>query len=174
MDAVPRRSLVCGRLGASLDEMVALDRASLEASPYRLSQDDLEGLVKFAADCSRFLGTALRAISLQGESGAPTISVLFTDERQRPGRVYSYEWRLGDLDPPDDANPLAVQLVDYLGNNIVEDLETTPGLPIWEPDDDGIIHVQVTSERYRAWPQEWRKLGRPWRDQEGRLRYADR
>ena len=141
--------------------MVSLDRASLEASPYRLSQDDIDDLLKFADDSSRVLGNALRGISLDGEPGAPMICVLFSDERQRPGVLYSYEWQIGDLDDPDDENPLGVLLVDYLGNNIAEDLQTTPGLPMWEPDDDEIVHVQVTSERYRAWPQEWRKLRRP-------------
>jgi len=152
--------------------MVSVDRVSLQASAYQLSQEDIDGIVTFAGDCSRILGTALRGISLEGETSAPVMSVAFVDERQRPGVLYSYEWRLGDVDDPDDLNTLAVLLVDHLGNNIVEDL--TPGLPIWDPYDDGIVHVQVKSERYRAWPQEWRTLARPWRDEDRHLRRADR
>ena len=152
-----------------------MDRASLQASPYELSREDIDGLVQFADDCSRLLGGPLRRISLDGAADAPVLSVLFSDERQRPGVVYSYEWRLRDVDDDDgDLYPLGVMLVDYLGNSILEDLQTSPGLPMWEASDDGVVHVDVRSERYRSWPQEWHRLGRPWRDQDGRLRYADR
>jgi hypothetical protein len=154
--------------------VASVDRASLDVSPYSLSEEDVDDLVQFASDCSRLLGGGLKQVSLDGDPETPVVAVAFIHERQRPGVVYSYEWQLRDLDDPGDLNPLGVMLVDYLGNNILEDLQTTPGLPMWEPDHDGVVHVNVTSEAYRAWPAEWRKLGRPWRDQDGRLRYADR
>jgi hypothetical protein len=143
--------------------VTSLDQTSLESSAYALSNEDVDDLVQFAADCSRLVGSALESISLQGEADAPKVVVLFRDERQRPGVAYSYEWRLRDLDDPDDAEiyPLGVMLVDHLGNHILEDLQTTPGLPMWEPDSDGVIHVDVQSERYRSWPEEWRALGQP-------------
>ena len=159
----------------SLRDVTSLDRKSLQASPYDLSADDIDELLQFATDCSRLIGAGLKQVSLEGDPQAPVVTVVFTDHSQRPGVVYSYEWQLRDLEDPDDLiNPLGVMLVDNLGNHILEDLQTTLGLPIWEPDHDGMVHVNVTSEAYRSWPVEWRKLGRPWRDQEGRLRYADR
>jgi hypothetical protein len=141
--------------------VASLDRESLEACPYELTEDDVEGLVQFADDCSRLLGGTLKTISLEGEPDAPRLSVVFSGEPARPEVLYSYEWRLRDLDDPSDINPLGVLLVDYLGNNITEDLQSSPGLPMWEPDKEGVVHVDVRSERYRAWPQEWRRLGRP-------------
>jgi hypothetical protein len=137
------------------------DREWLEASLYDLSEEDVEDVLQFADDCSRLLGGRLKAISLDGDRDAATLSVVFGDEPTRPGVVYSYEWRLRDLDDPTDLNPLGVLLVDYLGNNIMEDLQSTPGLPVWESDEAGVLHVDVRSERYRTWPQERRRLGRP-------------
>jgi hypothetical protein len=88
----------------------------LEASPYDLGKEDIEGLVQFAADCSRLLGGALQKLSLDGEPDALVVAVVFTDQRQRPGILYSYEWRLGHLDDPEDANPLATASTDTPGS----------------------------------------------------------
>jgi hypothetical protein len=156
--------------------MTPLNHDALKGSPYDLSDDDVDALIAFAGDCSRLLGSEMRGISLSGEPDAPVLSVIVTDDRQRPGVLYSYDWRLRDLDDPGDADiyPLGVMLVDSLGNNIMSDLQSSPGLPMWEPDGDGIVHVDVRSERYRAWPQEWLHLGRPWRDEAEVLRHADR
>jgi hypothetical protein len=151
--------------------MTSLDRASVEASAYQLSEEEIDGLVQFAADCLRLLGDDLEEVALVGAPDAPVVAVVFSSERQRPGVVYSYEWRLRDLDDEEDANPLGVLLVDYLGNNIIADLRATPGLPMWDPD-DGVVHVDVRSEAYRSWSAEWRKLGRPWRDERRQLRHA--
>jgi hypothetical protein len=153
--------------------MTSLTRRDIIQSARHLSDDDVDGLVGFSEDCTRLLGSRLRSISLGGEPGAPVISVVFCDDRQRPDVLYSYEWRLRDLDEPDDITPLGVLLVDYLGTNIQEDLQTTPGLPMWEPDAQRVVHVDVRSGRYRAWPLEWRAMGRPWRDGAGNLRRAD-
>lgn len=153
--------------------MTSITRDDIIRSPYALSEDDVDALVAFSDDCSRVLGSRLSSISLHGEPGMPVLSVVFTDDRRRPGVRYSYEWRLRDVDDPDDATPLEVMLIDHLGNSIQEDLETTPGLPMWEPDSQQVVHVDVRSDRYRAWPQEWRAMGRPWRDEAGVLRRLD-
>ena len=147
--------------------MTCLTRQELAGSAYDLSEDEVDELVGFGEDCTRALGGRLRSISLDGERLAPVVSGVFCDDRQRPGVSYSYEWRLGDLDDPDDSNPLGVLLVDYLGNHIQEDLQTAPGLPLWEPDAQRVVHVDVRSDRYWAWPREWRAMGRPWRDELG-------
>jgi hypothetical protein len=125
--------------------MTSLTRRDIIQSARHLSDDDVDGLVGFSEDCTRLLGSRLRSISLGGEPGAPVISVVFCDDRQRPDVLYSYEWRLRDLDEPDDITPLGVLLVDYLGTNIQEDLQTTPGLPMWEPDAQRVVHVDVRS-----------------------------
>jgi len=142
--------------------MTRIDRESLHASPYELTAEDIDGLVQFATDCSRLLRGALEEVSLHGQPAAPVVAVVFTDERQRPGIVYSYEWRMRDVDEPEEnADPLGALLVGYLGNNILADIQTTPGLPMWEPDQDGVVHVDVRSQAYASWPAQWRRLGRP-------------
>src|ERR1700753_3803618 len=113
--------------------MTPLERDAIKRAAYDLSDDDIAALVGFADQCARMLGDQMRQTALSGEPDAPVLAVVFS-ARQRPGVVYSYEWRLRDRDDPDDPNPLDVLLVDYLGNNIIEDLQASPGLPMWEPD----------------------------------------
>jgi hypothetical protein len=159
------------RAADSLRLMTPLGRDAVKRAAYDLSEADVDALVQFADECARMLGDQMSQISLGGEPDAPVLAVVFS-ARQRPGVVYSYEWRLRDLDDPDDPNPLDVLLVDYLGNNIMEDLQASPGPPMWEPDAQGVVHVDVQSARYRKWPQEWQRRGRPWRDERGILRHG--
>jgi hypothetical protein len=150
----------------------------LTQAPGSLSTSDIEDLAQFGKQIQAMFddrgpadGSALERLVLCGNPREPTLAVVFRPSARYAGVRYSYEWRLRDGEDPSELDELGVMLVDYLGNPISEDLSTSPGLPGWEPDDNGVIHVEVRSERYEGWPREWAERGMPWRDERGRHWY---
>jgi hypothetical protein len=129
--------------------------AWLQHHPDSLSEADQEELRRFATDAATVfagrepLGDRLDEIRLSGDAQCPVVAVVF-----HPGWAenvrWSFEWRLRDCNRPvcghSVLHPLSVMLVDHVGSPILESLETS--LPQWEPDAEGVIHVNVTSEAF--------------------------
>jgi hypothetical protein len=156
----------------------------LAQHPDSLSETDQRELRQFAGEVAAVLarrsaaGDRLDEIELSGDD-VPTIAVIFHPHWASKIR-WSFEWRLWDCTDADcghspDLYPLTVMLVDHVGNAVIESLETSPGLPLWQPDAEGVIHVNVMSEAFWGWPQENRALGSPyWNREAGGLVTLDR
>jgi len=117
-----------------------------------LSAEEAAALASFDSLISRRrrklgrLGCTFERIGLDGPAEDPLLVVVFRVEQQDPQRRYAYEWHLRG-----DEGDAVSRLVDL----IEADLVGTPGLPPWEPSDDGLVRVDLHADRYAEWPAEW-------------------
>jgi hypothetical protein len=152
---------------ASAEDLVANWRAK---HPDSLTDQDADAIVALCGDLSGIPGLGSMKVGIRGDPGRPTVYVV-VQYRWTEAVSWSYEWRLRDdpEDPIPDHMPIHGLIGDHLWNPIYEGVHSFLP-PLWAPDEEGVIHVDVVSERFRDWPSERTAIGNPYyRKEEGGL-----